>query len=515
MLIIVVPLQQPTAEHFSNFDDHPNNLIGNLQLDADEEPRRVGATSRANSVRFDETANHGHWAHASRSSLDLIPRTGSGLGGLAMSERSYSHKSDGRQSSAGHSVHSMTSGRANSLTGLGPSALMEPPGLAPGLFILGSVPAIIRCWLDTNFKHDTLLYAAVCSGSYTSSVNFHLIEQLGLQNQITRSDDGTPKLKTSVYLPEAVPVTGSSRSNSPAPQLPSVAVEFTVDEGHEIGTSKAIQIFLGSDMLRAHNADLLFSTNQLTLYDDDRCKLQIPLVRPEDERTFKSLAIYDTSSYHLHPRSEATSAGFAQPGNGLPKEHTSTASHTAAHAASKPGDSGTTSSDDGGSFGRRSFEQRPRLGLSTSTRTSANELQDPSPPNTASRTGPSPAMLSNWRRHSAEKMNTGSLDWANVGKTTTSSTNYKPRDTGMKVLRPTRAVSRTLSTSTSSPATSQSRFFDDGKRRGEDEATTAPQLTRSVSGEKTAENVAPGKPRSANPVGGASAFAWLNSGGRK
>ena len=79
-----MPLQQPTAEHFSHFDGQSANLIGNLQLDPDEEPRRVGATSRANSVRFDETANPGHWTHASRSSLDLIPRTGSGMGGHVM-----------------------------------------------------------------------------------------------------------------------------------------------------------------------------------------------------------------------------------------------------------------------------------------------------------------------------------------------------------------------------------------------------------------------------------------------
>ncbi|KAH3995279.1 hypothetical protein HBH92_181360 [Parastagonospora nodorum] len=500
-----VPLQQPTAEHFSNFDDHPNNIIGNLQLDAEEEPRRVGATSRANSVRFDETANHGHWAHASRSSLDLIPRTGSGLGGHAMSERSYSHKSDGRQSSAGHSVHSATSGRANSLTGLGPSALMEPPSLAPGLFILGSVPAIIRCWLDTNFRHDTLLYAAVCSGAYTSTVDFCLIEQLGMQDQITKTDEGLRKIKISVYLPEAVPVMGSSRSNSPAPQLPSVAVEFTIDEGH--GTSanpKSIQIFLGSDMLRTHNADLLFSTNQLTLYDDDGCKLQIPLVRPEDERTFKSLAISDRSVVKTN-RTGILPCTAGPTNESSPIE--------ARYTTAKPNDSGTASSDDGGSIGRRSFEQRPRLGLSTSTRSSAKEAQETSPTGAISRSGPSPAMLSNWRRDSSEKTNTGVLDWANVGKTTTSST--KPRETGMKVLRPTRAGTRTLSTSTSSPATSQSRFFDDGKRRGEDEATATPSLHGSVSGEKSAENVAPAKSRSANPVGGASAFAWLNSGGSK
>ncbi|KAH7408678.1 hypothetical protein DE146DRAFT_786093 [Phaeosphaeria sp. MPI-PUGE-AT-0046c] len=490
-----VPLQQPTAEHFSNFDDHSSNLIGNLQLDADEEPRRVGATSRANSVRFDETANHGHWAHASRSSLDLIPRTGSGLGGFAMSERSYSHKSDGRQSSAGHSVHSMTSGRANSLTGLGPSALMEPPGLAPGLFILGSVPAIIRCWLDTNFKHDTLMYAAVSSGSFTSAIDRELVEQLGLQDHITQTEEGVDKIKIPVYLPEAVPVTSSSRSNSPAPQLPSIVVDFTINEGCDTtGDPKAIQVFLGSDTLRAHNADLMFSSNHLVLYDDERCKLRIPLVRPENERTFRSLAVISRTLGRIKHRSnrdngDTTAAAYEAP-------HTQPTHDTASAEAVDP--SG------------RSFEPRPRLGVSTASQAPSKDVQDSSPTGNTPRSGPSPAMLSNWRRESTEKTNTGSLDWANVGKTASSSTNYKPRDTGMKVLRPTRANTRTLptSTSTSSPATSQSRFFDDGKRKVEDETA---QGKRTVSGERAPENVPPPKPRSANPVGGASAFAWLNS----
>lgn len=489
-----MPLQQPTAEHFSNFDDHSSNLIGNLQLDADEEPRRVGATSRANSVRFDETANHGHWAHASRSSLDLIPRTGSGLGGLAMSERSYSHKSDGRQSSAGHSVHSMTSGRANSLTGLGPSALMGPPGLAPGLFILGSVPAIIRCWLDTNFKHNTLMYAAVSSGSFTSAIDIGLVEQLGLQDQITKNDDGTDKIKISVYLPEAVPVTSSSRSNSPAPQLPSIAVDFTVNEAYDNGGDpKAIQIFLGSDTLRAHNADLLFSSNQLTLYDDERCKLRIPLVRPENERTFNTLAIISRKPGHL------------EHGTSVDDEYTTAAAHEDPPAEPKSNANDAASTEAGGPL-PRSFEQRPRLGVSTTIQSANREVQDSSPTGITPRSGPSPAMLSNWRRESTEKSNTGSLDWANVGKTTSSSANYKPRDTGMKVLRPARAGTRTLSTSVSSPATSQSRFFDDGKRKVEDELA---QGKRSVSGEKALET-APPKPRPANPVGGASAFGWLS-----
>ncbi|EDU42662.1 ubiquitin carboxyl-terminal hydrolase 19 [Pyrenophora tritici-repentis Pt-1C-BFP] len=437
----MMPLQQPTAEHFSNFDDQSSNLIGNLQLDADEEPRRIGATSRANSVRFDETANHGHWAHASRSSLDLIPRTGSGMGGHVMSERSYSHKSDGRQSSAGHSVHSMASGRANSLTSCGPTTPQDAPGLAPGLFILGSVPAIIRCWLNTNFKHDTLLYAAVCSGSYTSYLDMHLVEHLGFQDQVILADDGLRKIKLSVYLPEAVPVSASSRSNSPAPQLPSVAVDFTIIEEHSAATNpKAIQILLGSDMLRAHNADLLFSCSQLTLYDDDHSKLQIPLVRPEDDRAFKSLHVSSVSRASTMERGSVPTSTRVDTMSENPSQ---SAAHEQFPSADKSNGIGTApNSDDGGSSGRTSLEQRPHIALSASSRSDTRETQDSASANGAPRSGASPAIWSSWRRDQGEKTSTGSasLDWASVGKTASSNPSYQRRDTGIKVLKPSKAA---------------------------------------------------------------------------
>lgn len=510
-----MPLQQPTAEHFSNFDDHSSNLIGNLQLDADDEPRRIGTTSRANSVRFDETANHGHWAHASRSSLDLIPRTGSGLDGHSMSERSYSHKSDGRQSSAGHSVHSATSGRANSLTSLA-NAPLEPPGLAPGLFILGSVPAIIRCWLSTKFKHDTLLYAAVCTGSFASFLDRRIINHLGFEDQITETEGGLRKIKLPVYLPEAVPLSQSSRSSSPAPQLPSLIVEFqVVERADNDPDSKAIQIFLGSDMLRAHNADILFSSNHLTLYDDERSKLQIPLVRPEDDRTFKSLYI---TSGQVNPLKEAASVDSHAPaksapgvvGEGAPQ---SSSMAPAAAVQAKINGASTAASSEDGSIGRGRPEQRPTLGLSTSRIDTKDGASDSSPPSAAPRSGTSPAIWSNWRRDTDKP---SSMDWGSVGKTPAST--YQRRDTGMKVLKPMKPGSRTLSSGisqSSSPATAgQSRFFDEGKRRTSNASgieTSEPQIRRSVSGEKGKEGIPTLKTaRSANPVGGASAFAWMN-----
>lgn len=513
---ITVPLQQPTADHFSDFDDQATNLLGNLQLDAEDEPRRIGSTSRANSVRFDETANQGHW---SRQSLDLIPRTGSGFGGHSMSERSYSHKSDGRQSSAGHSVHSVTSGRANSLTGYGLNTPVEPPGVAPGFFILGPVPAIIRCWLDTNFKHDTLLYAAVCSGSCASHLDIRLIERLGFQNRMT-SEEGVRKLKMTVYLPEAVP----TRSSSPAPQLPSLCVEFNVlEQTRHDEDSKAIQIILGSDVLRAHNADILFSTNHLTLYDDEGSKLQIPLVRPEDERSFKYML---TSS--------GTSMSTRQEDSKVKNDDTeledTNMEEVGAMRSLNGGSTATTGKQNGmapisrpvhsvGNDG--SIGQRPSLGLSTGS-VGSREGGSDSPTSAAPRSGAgtSPAIWHqqhSWRRDT-EKAN---LDWANGVKDGGS---YQRRDTSMKVLKPMRTLSRSLSSSAPQNAgavtPNQSRFFDDGKRRvgnvSGNDGIGEPQLKRSVSGEKGKEALAPStKARAANPVGGASAFAWLKSGDAK
>ncbi|KAF1972356.1 UCH-domain-containing protein [Bimuria novae-zelandiae CBS 107.79] len=505
-----VPLQQPTPDRFSNFDDHSSALINDLQLDADEEPRRLGTTSRANSVRFDETANHGHW---SRPSTDFIPRTGSGMGGHPLSERSYSHRSLGGQSSAGQSVHSATSGRANSLTSYGMNA-SDAPGLAPGLFILGSVPAIIRCWLTTTFKHDTMLYAAVCSGSYASFLDLRLVKKLGYQDQVIVADDNQRTLKLSMYLPEAVPVSASSLTSSPAPQLPSLTVDFTVIENHNDEVdSKAIQIFLGSDMLRAHNADVLLSSNQLTIYDDDRSKLRIPLVRPEDEHTFKSL--YTTSG----PRGYAPAqskvekpAQLATEALSLKESRESPPVGPQNTAAGKFISSTTTNGSEDGSAGRRSLEQRPRLGLTISSRTESKDAQGSSP---AARSGSSPAIWGNWRRDTEKS---GATDWANVGKTPPPT--YQRRDTGIKVLRKpgARTASASISHASSPSINGHSRFFDDGKRREEasGEVGVVPPLKLTGSGEKPKENIpALAKTRSANPVGGASAFQWLNAGGAK
>ncbi|KAJ5888664.1 hypothetical protein N7495_008705 [Penicillium taxi] len=246
-------------------------------LDGEEQPRR--GASRANSVRFDKTANSGHYGHTSRSNYDTPLRPGSSMGGVALTDRSLSHRSDGGNSFLA---------RTNSL-GLDTNPLwahyfdswspITPP---PGFFVMGPVPSIIRCWLTTNYSSDTLLYAAVCSGSYSSSIGTVTLRKLGLKGLV--EDEGF--IKIPLYLPEA-------RVHNPSvhmegPQIPSVTIKFWIRE--ENAEHDCIQIIIGSDVLRAHSADLLFSQDKLLMLDDDHQRITVPLVRPEKEDTFKFLS---------------------------------------------------------------------------------------------------------------------------------------------------------------------------------------------------------------------------------
>lgn len=289
-----------------DLDEQGQSLLGALSLEAEDEPIRRGAASRANSVRFDESALHGaNWAgQSSRHSGDFGPiRPGSGMGGHQMMERSLSHKSDGRHSSAGHSVHSMHSGISGRTSSLGldtnfvigghdddsPLDIPEPP---PGLYVMGSAPSIIRCWLTTNFTSNSLLYAVVCTGSQKSTVEYSLLRDLSLLNNVHRDMDGVHRITLPVFLAEARVTQSNSRSQSPAPQLPSITCSFEVTGSEQQdypGSTKMIRVFIGSHTLRIHSADLLLSQNSMTLYGNDRDKLSVPFVRPEDDAVFKHL----------------------------------------------------------------------------------------------------------------------------------------------------------------------------------------------------------------------------------
>lgn len=436
-----------------------------MGLDSEDEQRR--GASRANSVRFDESAILGYHGQASRSASEL-PLRGSGLASLPLSERSSSHRSD-RQSSPGHSHHSA---RTNSLGLETTSRLMSssvsessviPP---PCLFLLGPVPCIIRCWLTTNFSNDSLLYAAVCSGSYTSSLGYPMVRKLGLEDLVTQ-EESARVIKLPLYLPEASIHQSSSRCSSPDPQLPALTVRFLVRDVEP--NDETIQIILGSDVLRAHNADILFSQDKIIMVDDERNKVSIPLVRPENDSVFRSLCTVSdvsravpltwTGTEHDQPQVNGhTSVGvIGQPApSNLPRQSTS------APVSARV------------SIGESEDERKAHYPPPGDTNGQQEPTKFPaavdSQPN-----APGAGAWGTWRRDS--KPDSSAATKASRGRT-------------MKVLRPTKSSARmsmtpgagNTDTSAESPAPSQS----DAARQSN-------------------------KQWGANPIGGASAFGWLNS----
>ncbi|XMA20111.1 hypothetical protein WAI453_012902 [Rhynchosporium graminicola] len=546
------PVHSSSNDVFDDFDDEQGqNLLGGLHIEADEEPVRRGA-SRANSVRFDVSALQGsNWAVGSRNSGEFAPtRPNSGFGSHPMTERSFSHKSDGRHSSAGHSVHS-ASGRTSSLGldtnfmigGQDDDSPLDTPDPPPGLFILGSVPSIIRCWLTADFSHNSLLYAAVCTGSQRSILDYGLVKDLGLADQVHRSSNGRKTIKLPVYLPEAIITQPTSRSSSPAPHLPALSADFEIvgmTQRSTMSDRKKIQVFLGSDTLRAHNADILFSQNVMVLFGDDRSKLSVPFVRPEDENTFKNL----TTMNVMPERNElkATAPAFTPTENKPKIEPTPDAVRSALTAGVEsvarssnnkivtPIESQlplhATFAVDENARERASSVKLDSADVNGSVTASEkhhdSSTADPEPsdlPTTeSSRQESSGGIWGSWRQ-------SGSVN----GSETESISGYQRATRGgrsMKVLKPAtkpatpiavplRSASAARSMSTYEPAPAP-RASGELRRKSQVNGTENVPLRwetkRTSSEEHKATRTIATVPRSSNPIGGASAFAWMNPG---
>ena len=517
----------PAAEAFKNFDqDQPSSMIGSLHLDTEDEPRR-GAASRANSVRFDESALHGHFGQGSRSSSEFLPiRTGSAFGSHPMTERSLSHKSDGRQSST-HSARASSFGiETRPLSAaVAPFVPLGPP---PGLFILGPVPSIIRCWLDTNFSNESLLYASICTGSYKSILDLNLIKRLGYQDQITNGREGQKMIKLPVYLPEATIQQSSSRSSSPAPSLPTLTTSFVVQDLQ--CKTESIQIFLGCDLLRIRNADVHFSLDRLTLFDDDRNKLSVPLVRPENATLFQNLQttippdsplassvgnVSGPATETFKPNSKEKEAQVEQSRekpDDQPKLTRTQNSNEAVSSSAAPSPSVIGE-------GRKAIADRNNNELTSSALVNTDlkgseSLTNGTTPDTPTKPESSNAWGS-WRRDSTQGMRADPL-----AAGSSSSTGYQRagRGRGMKVLRPARLNTSRATSVQQQPVgfdAAPSRFADSSKPENHDNQSPASDQ-RSASGDARAQiQSLTNKPRSSNPIGGASAFGWLNSSQQK
>ena len=555
---ITGPLQNPSTDVFDDFDDEQGqNLLGSLQLEADEEPVRRGA-SRANSVRFDVSAIQGsNWAQGSRSSGEFGPvRPNSGIGSHPMTERSLSHKSDGRHSSAGHSIHSMPSGRTSSL-GLDTNFLiggqddspLDIPDPPPGLFILGPVPSIIRCWLTTNFSHNALLYAVVCTGSQRSLLDYALVKELGLVDQIQKNSTGRYNIRLPVYLPEAIITQPTSRSNSPAPQLPALTADFQIFgfSQRSISNQKTgIRVFLGSDALRVHNADILFSQNLMTLYGDDRNKLSVPFVRPEDENTFKNLCITNIppeknelkatappftpteSRPNIEPTPDALTSALTSELGGSQKSSRQDPQPTpttepqspflAAHTEDPrlPLQSPSVKAGTSGGSGNVSDSEKLQ---NPDNAAPENESSDPAASSDSARRESTGGIWGSWRHGSA------SMNGSDNGRETESTSGYQRAPRGgrsMKVLKPSKSISSATAPSRSASGArtgaayeppAPSRSSGETRRKSQVGVENVPlrwEAKRTNSDDQKGIRAVANLPRTSNPVGGASAFAWMN-----
>lgn len=484
----------PAAEAFRNFDAEPTtSMMSSLTLDANDDSRRV-ATSRANSVRFDESANN-HYG-SSRQSMELPTRTGSGLGGHPLSERSLSHRSDGRPSASGF-------GRTNSF-GLEQSRLLgsihnsprvsgNPP---PGFFVLGPCPSIIRCWLTQSFSNDSLLYAAVCTGSSASSVTYSLVDKLDLNESIFEDGD-TRAIRLPVYLTEAKIHSPAVRSASPVHQIPTLTVKFMVDE--QPVSEASIQIVLGSDVLRSHNADILFSQDKLMIFDEERNQLSIPLVRPEDDASYKDLSTasrkrsFSMDAVLPPPASPVGVIGRPRRSNAGPVSPTAAPSSSIASATpSEPGDARRL--DQHAEPLRSSLDLNQSRPADDSKSTTGSEKSFTTP---MSKSG-SGAWANSWRSASSSAHNDASV------KPTSS---YARPSTArpMKILRPGKTMANASRTTSSSAAPSN------GPENTPTKLSEANGKGGQSDGGDSKSGQSTGTTKS-NPVGSGTAFGWLNSG---
>jgi hypothetical protein len=327
---------------------------------------------------------------------------------------------------------------------------LTPP---PGLFLLGPVPSIIRCWLTTDYTNDSLLYAALCSGSFVSSLGSSMIRKLDLEDQVVRDADGRSSIKLVLYLPEASIYHASSHSTSSTPQLPALTVRFLVRE--TTPEDETIQIILGSDLMRSHNADILFSQDKVIMCDDDRNRVFVPLVRPEKDWVYKFLHTAPNTAHPQFPQKSLITDTVGVIGEPARSPQRSTSAPVSARA----------------SVGEADAAKKPRLqetdtsvaatGGAVVARTADHEL--PAKPESAAAWG-------TWRRQP---------------KPEPSENKAKPRS--MTVLKPSKMAGRSSGLATSS--------------------TVVPGqvLVRSSS-------AGSGKGSGANTFGGGSAFPWLKVG---
>jgi hypothetical protein len=293
-----------------------------------------------------------------------------------------------------------------------------------------------------------------------STLGISIIRNLGLEESIEH-EDGMKYVKIPVHLTEASIHHASPRSGSPEPQVPALTIRFLVCETYSAHDS--IEVIIGIDVLRAHNADILLSKDKIVMCDDDRNLISIPLVRPEKESVFKTLLTASNGIKIDHESNEPAVNGKEPVGViGQPNAPQQSISAPASTRVS---------------VGEADEAKQPRLQdqllTNTESRLTSASARDP---NTTFQTEPA-TIWNSWRRPKPEPI----------------ATDKTAQSRPMKVLRPTKLSTRAVSYSPAPTSVSA----------GTESHSTAPNSAVPTSDGNTSS--------ATNPVGGASAFGWLNS----
>jgi ubiquitin carboxyl-terminal hydrolase 4/11/15 len=258
----------------------------------------------------------------------------------------------------------------------------------------------------------------------------------------------------------------SSVSSSSAHSVPCVTVDFHVVPECP-GDEKSTRVILGSDVLRAHAADIFLSSNTVQLFDDDHAKISVPLVRPEDRQAFSSLRTVFSDAARDAPSAAPGDSECAEPISDDPPAKQSTDSGANDASAHDPG-----------------------LGANVGDSSRAG--------NAAPHRSSSPASwASSWRRD-ADKP----TEWAKLSSPAAPSSNsYQRREQGIKVLRPGGRTAARAASATGPGQGQVSRYFDEGRARG---------ASNGDAGAKAGSEKKDAKVAGENPVGTGSAFSWLS-----
>jgi hypothetical protein len=336
--------------------------------------------------------------------------------------------------------------------------------------------------------------------------------------------------------------------------VPSITVNFEVSNIEETDSTenkKRIGIFIGSDALRMHSADVLFSSNSMILYGDDRERLSVPFVRPEDDRAFKFLST--THVVPNEPRLDPTAEEFVssapktqKPAIHDPTDQVPSLSQTdgpglrdpLSRTASPSGHSGKVTATSSNSENGAEIEKqaRERTRAEVPSKETAPLAED-------SRREPTSAILGPWRQGlSANSTDNGHRENGLLS-------GYQPAGRGprsMKVLKATKSGSSSSArTGAAYEPAPPPRSSSEHRRKGQVGSWTAGENGISTSGNSAVRwdsrrsssskngGVAgsegrsqgppfqdaakpPSVPRSANnPLGGASAFAWMGQSGKQ